>query len=78
MSRTNLPLDTSMQQQTYSAISPPRAAQWERLRAITKLRVMRREIVVPPCITADNPRRYDTSIAAHDYLQERLREIKLI
>jgi isopenicillin N synthase-like dioxygenase len=30
------------------------------------------------CITNDNPRRYDTSITAHDYLQERLREIKLI
>ncbi len=30
------------------------------------------------CVTADNPRRYDSSITAHEYLQERLREIKLI
>jgi isopenicillin N synthase-like dioxygenase len=30
------------------------------------------------CITADNPRRYESSITAHEYLQERLREIKLI
>ncbi|MEO6800556.1 MAG: 2-oxoglutarate and iron-dependent oxygenase domain-containing protein [Rhodanobacter sp.] len=30
------------------------------------------------CITADNPRRYDTSISSHEYLQQRLREIKLI
>jgi isopenicillin N synthase-like dioxygenase len=30
------------------------------------------------CITAENPRRYENSITAHDYLQERLREIKLI
>ncbi|MBS0571563.1 MAG: isopenicillin N synthase family oxygenase [Proteobacteria bacterium] len=33
---------------------------------------------LPGCISADNPRRYDTSITAHEYLQERLREIKLI
>ncbi|KQX99700.1 flavonol synthase [Rhodanobacter sp. Root480] len=31
-----------------------------------------------PCITPDNPRRYDTSITAHEYLMQRLREIKLI
>ncbi|MDE1894411.1 MAG: isopenicillin N synthase family oxygenase [Pseudomonadota bacterium] len=30
------------------------------------------------CITPDNPRRYDTSISAHEYLLQRLREIKLI
>ena len=30
------------------------------------------------CITTDNPRRYASSITAHEYLQERLREIKLI
>jgi isopenicillin N synthase-like dioxygenase len=30
------------------------------------------------CVTADNPRRYENSITAHEYLQERLREIKLI
>ncbi|MGN6655896.1 MAG: isopenicillin N synthase family dioxygenase [Rhodanobacter sp.] len=30
------------------------------------------------CITPDNPRRYDTSISSHDYLLQRLREIKLI
>jgi len=30
------------------------------------------------CITPDNPRRYDTSISSHEYLQQRLREIKLI
>jgi isopenicillin N synthase-like dioxygenase len=30
------------------------------------------------CITADNPRRYENSITSHEYLQERLREIKLI
>ena len=33
---------------------------------------------LPQCITPDNPRRYDTSITSHEYLQERLREIKLI
>src|SRR6185312_8832139 len=39
------------------------------------------DVVLDPlasCITQDNPRRYDTSITAHEYLQERLREIKLI
>ena len=33
---------------------------------------------LPSCISADNPRRYHTSITSHEYLQERLREIKLI
>jgi isopenicillin N synthase-like dioxygenase len=33
---------------------------------------------LPQCISADNPRRYDTPITAHEYLQERLREIRLI
>jgi isopenicillin N synthase-like dioxygenase len=39
------------------------------------------DVVLDPveqCITADNPRRYDTSITSHDYLMQRLREIKLI
>ncbi|MEO8777689.1 MAG: 2-oxoglutarate and iron-dependent oxygenase domain-containing protein [Rhodanobacter sp.] len=30
------------------------------------------------CITPDNPRRYDSSISSHEYLLQRLREIKLI
>jgi isopenicillin N synthase-like dioxygenase len=33
---------------------------------------------LPQCITPDNPRRYDTSITSHEYLMQRLREIKLI
>ncbi len=33
---------------------------------------------LPMCVTPDNPSRYDTSITAHEYLQDRLREIKLI
>jgi isopenicillin N synthase-like dioxygenase len=33
---------------------------------------------LPSCISADNPRRYDDSITSHEYLQQRLREIKLI
>ena len=33
---------------------------------------------LPQCITTDNPRRYDTAISSHDYLMQRLREIKLI
>jgi len=33
---------------------------------------------LPSCISADNPCRYDTSITSHEYLQQRLREIKLI
>jgi len=33
---------------------------------------------LPMCVNADNPCRYDTSITAHEYLMERLREIKLI
>lgn len=33
---------------------------------------------VPQCITPDNPKRYDTPITSHEYLQQRLREIKLI
>jgi len=39
------------------------------------------DVVLDPlaqCITPDNPRRYDTSITADEYLQQRLREIKLI
>jgi isopenicillin N synthase-like dioxygenase len=39
------------------------------------------DVVLDPldsCITADNPRRYDTSITSHEYLMERLREIKLV
>ena len=34
--------------------------------------------VLPSCITADNPNRYPEPITAQDYLEERLREIKLI
>ncbi len=34
--------------------------------------------VLPSCTSADNPSRYPTSITAHEYLLERLREIKLI
>jgi isopenicillin N synthase-like dioxygenase len=33
---------------------------------------------VPECITPNNPSRYDTSIRSHEYLMQRLREIKLI
>ncbi len=33
---------------------------------------------LPGCESADNPNRYPTPISAHDYLLERLREIKLI
>jgi isopenicillin N synthase-like dioxygenase len=39
------------------------------------------DVVLDPlssCISNDNPRRYSTSITSHEYLQERLREIKLI
>jgi isopenicillin N synthase-like dioxygenase len=39
------------------------------------------DVVLDPldnCIDAKNPRRYASSITAHEYLQERLREIKLI
>jgi len=34
--------------------------------------------VLPSCITPENPKRYPDPITAHEYLQERLREIKLI
>jgi len=34
--------------------------------------------VLPSCVRADNPKRYASSITAHEYLLERLREIKLI
>ena len=34
--------------------------------------------VLPSCIDAQHPNRYPQAITAHDYLQERLREIKLI
>lgn len=34
--------------------------------------------VLPGCISADNPSRYPTPITSHEYLLERLREIKLI
>lgn len=33
---------------------------------------------LPSCVSADNPNRYPQPISAHEYLQERLREIKLI
>lgn len=33
---------------------------------------------LPQCISDDNPNRYPTPISSHDYLLERLREIKLI
>ena len=33
---------------------------------------------LPGCVSADNPNRYPTPITAHDYLLERLREIKLV
>lgn len=33
---------------------------------------------LPGCISADNPNRYPTPITAHEYLMERLREIKLV
>ncbi|MBI3439873.1 MAG: isopenicillin N synthase family oxygenase, partial [Proteobacteria bacterium] len=31
----------------------------------------------PSCISADNPNRYPTPITAHNFLYERLREIRL-
>ncbi len=34
--------------------------------------------VLPNCVSADNPNRYPTPITSHDYLMERLREIKLV
>lgn len=34
--------------------------------------------VLPNCISVDNPSRYPTPITSHDYLLERLREIKLV
>jgi len=34
--------------------------------------------VLPSCVDADHPNRYPQPITAHEYLQERLREIKLI
>ncbi len=34
--------------------------------------------VLPNCVSADNPSRYPTPITAHDYLMERLREIRLV
>src|SRR5690606_28318138 len=34
--------------------------------------------VLPSCVTPANPNRYPTPITAHDYLLQRLREIKLI
>ena len=34
--------------------------------------------VLPSCVDPDNPSRYPQPISAHEYLQERLREIKLI
>jgi isopenicillin N synthase-like dioxygenase len=34
--------------------------------------------VLPGCVSADNPSRYPTAITSHEYLLERLREIKLI
>ena len=33
---------------------------------------------LPSCISAENPNRYPTPITAHEYLMERLREIKLV
>ena len=33
---------------------------------------------LPSCVTADRPNRYPTPILSHDYLMERLREIKLV
>lgn len=34
--------------------------------------------VLPACVSADNPSRYPQPISAHDYLLQRLREIRLI
>ena len=34
--------------------------------------------VLPSCVSAENPSRYPTPITSHEYLLERLREIKLI
>ena len=39
------------------------------------------DVVLDPvatCVSVDNPSRYDTSITSHEYLQQRLREIRLI
>ena len=33
---------------------------------------------LPQCVSADNPDRYPTPITSHEYLMERLREIKLV
>ncbi len=33
---------------------------------------------LPSCVTADNPDRYPAPITAHEFLMQRLREIKLV
>jgi hypothetical protein len=33
---------------------------------------------LPECVTPDNPSRYESSLTSHEYLMQRLREIKLI
>ncbi len=66
---------------THRVVNPPGAAGREPRYSVPFFLHPNPDFIIdalPSCISTDNPNRYPQPISAHDYLQERLREIKLI
>ena len=66
---------------THRVVNPPNANARKPRYSVPFFLHPNPDVVLDPldsCITPDNPRRYDRSTTAHDYLMQRLREIKLI
>ncbi|MBZ0224088.1 MAG: isopenicillin N synthase family oxygenase [Dokdonella sp.] len=66
---------------THRVVNPPGAAGREPRYSVPFFLHPNPDFIIdalPSCISADNPNRYPQAISSHDYLQERLREIKLI
>ena len=66
---------------THRVVNPPNANARKPRYSVPFFLHPNPDVVLDPldsCVTPDNPRRYDSPITAHDYLMQRLREIKLI
>ena len=66
---------------THRVVNPPNANARKPRYSVPFFLHPNPDVVLDPldsCVTPDNPRRYDRSITSHEYLMQRLREIKLI
>jgi isopenicillin N synthase-like dioxygenase len=66
---------------THRVVNPPGAAARQPRYSVPYFLHPNPDVVldpVPECVSADNPRHYEGTLTAHGYLQQRLREIRLI